>query len=128
MNGIKRGETADEEAITSGAAEANIGDLFWHMNLSDDIASGRDALDAVSGACPDVAINVGTKAVRNAGRHIGENAAIAETVPYDVKRTDVMRGLWIRPEAGIAMYRIDSSGEKARPFGREKSSTSRPPE
>ncbi len=72
VNGIKRGEAADEEAITSRASEANIGDLFWYTNFADEIAFGRKALDAVSGACPDVAIDIGTKAVRNAGRYIGE--------------------------------------------------------
>ncbi len=84
---------------------------------------GRDAVDAVAGARPDVAVDVDAEAVRDAGRDFGEHAAVAQRAVRDLEGADVVRPVRVRPEAGIGDVERLSSGEKARPFGRWKSST-----
>jgi hypothetical protein len=44
VNGIERGNAADKKAVTSGTAEANIGDLFRYMNFADEKTIGGSVL------------------------------------------------------------------------------------
>ena len=73
------------------------------MNFADEIAFRREALDAVSGAGPNIAVHINAKAVRDAGRYVGENAAVAKPAVRDVEGADVMRasGLGQKPESAM---------------------------
>ena len=124
VDGVERRMSADEQTVAGGTTKADIGDFLRHRNLADQIAARGEALHAVAGARPDIAVDVDPESIGNARRHVGQNPAVPQpAVVGDIEAADVMGRFGIRPEAEIGDVEMFSSGEKARPFGREKSST-----
>nr|GFC10428.1 hypothetical protein [Tanacetum cinerariifolium] len=55
----------DEQAVAARAAEGQVGDLLRQADLAQQRAVGGEALHAVAGAGPDVALNIHAHAVRH---------------------------------------------------------------
>ena len=90
---IERCRRCDEKPVHLGAAKAQVGDGFGYPEPADQLTIRVQTVNAVTGRCPDTALPVNPKAVEQAIRTFGENAAacqrravLRDIVPADVRR------------------------------------------
>jgi len=81
---------ADAQAVPRRTAEANISDFFRNMDLADEVAAGRDSVNAVACARPNIAVDIDAGPVRNTGRDFGDHSAPAELAVRDLESLDVV--------------------------------------
>src|SRR5271170_2669707 len=101
VNGVERRMATDVETVALRTAEADVSNLFGNGNFANELTACRNAVDPVAGARPDVALDIDSESVGNAGRNFREHAAVAQLVVRDVEGADVVGPVRVRPEAGI---------------------------
>src|SRR5271170_2137341 len=75
---VERRVAANKQPVPRRSAEADVGHLLGDRDLADQVAARGEALDAISGARPDVAFDVDAKAIRDPRRNFGQHSAVTQ--------------------------------------------------
>src|SRR6185437_1740364 len=93
-NSIERVRSADEQAVLPVTAKREVGHQVWHQDLAQQASAGIDAMHAVGGAGPDVAILIHAAAIGKTRFHLVEDlAAMQLALRVHVEGTDVLFGV-----------------------------------
>src|SRR6185437_2770924 len=114
---VQRLRRAQEQAAAMAIAETQVGNRARYVDLSQQRAVRCDAVHAVAGAGPDVAVLVATDAVGVAGRYLVEIAAVAQrlTVIADAVDADAAFRTGFELHAGVADVQAFFVGRETQP-------------
>src|SRR6201993_437372 len=110
VDGIERRRAADVKPVSLLTAEAQIGDSFGYVDLTEQFSGGRVAAHAVlvriapTDGKPNSTIGVSAHAIRDAGlRHVRKDLAVRHFARADiqVEYTDMRRIVGPVGEAGV---------------------------